>query len=118
LLYNFVYRGRLYYYQSGYDYELGERLSPGLVAHVFAIRRALDAGVAEYHLMAGDSDYKRKLARSHQDLHWMVWQAHGAKMQIFEALRSVKQQVGHRIAAVQAFYRTLTARVRQQLLHF
>ena len=89
-LYNFIDRGKVYFYQCGFNYALNPKLSPGLLVQVYAIRHAAAAGLAEYDLMAGDVDYKRKLAAKHRDLHWFVWQAPGVKMRAFELLRDAK----------------------------
>ena len=90
-IYNFVYRGKLYFYQSGFDYSHGSRLSPGIVTHALAIQHACALGLAEYDLLAGDGDYKKKLASQSRELHWLTWQAPNAKMKAFDVLRKVKQ---------------------------
>lgn len=62
-LYNFVYRGRVTAYQSGFDYDLVARThSPGLTAHALAVQRSADAGLQIYDFLAGDARYKRDLA--------------------------------------------------------
>jgi CelD/BcsL family acetyltransferase involved in cellulose biosynthesis len=111
-LYNHVYRGRVYFYQSGFNYALDKRLSPGLVVQVLAIRHAAASGLAQYDLMAGDSDYKRKLASKHNDLHWLVWRAPGLKMRAFDALRGTKHWVEQRpLAEVKSLMATFRSRL-------
>ncbi|MDW8125559.1 MAG: GNAT family N-acetyltransferase [Geminicoccaceae bacterium] len=61
-LYNFVWRGWVGYYTSGFVYEPDNRLKPGLVAHALAIERYLRRGAAIYDFMAGASRYKASLA--------------------------------------------------------
>lgn len=90
-IYNFVYRGKLYFYQSGFDYSHGSRLSPGIVTHALAIQHASALGLSEYDLLAGDADYKKKLASQSRELHWLSWQAPSAKMKAFDMLRRMKQ---------------------------
>jgi CelD/BcsL family acetyltransferase involved in cellulose biosynthesis len=92
-LYNFVYRSRVYFYQCGYDYAIGERTSPGVVVHAFAIGHAIAAGTAEYDFMAGDVDYKRKLATDQRQLHWLTWRAPSAKMTAFAWLREIRAKL-------------------------
>lgn len=92
-IYNFVYRGKLYFYQSGFDYSHGSRLSPGLVTHAFAIQHAAALGLTEYDLLAGDADYKKKLASQCRELHWLTWQAPSAKMKALDMLRRMKQGI-------------------------
>ena len=62
-LYNFVDQGRVYNYQSGYDYELCPKQysRPGFVTHVYAVEFNRTAGHHIYDFMAGDSEYKQTL---------------------------------------------------------
>jgi CelD/BcsL family acetyltransferase involved in cellulose biosynthesis len=71
-LYNFAHRGRVYAYQSGFDYAADGRLKPGLVTHALAIEQAARTGFAVYDFMAGDNRLKASFAS-----HWteMVWLA-------------------------------------------
>lgn len=62
-LYNFLYRGRVYYYFSGFRYEADNRLKPGLVSHALCIERHLARGMAVYDFMAGDNRYKTSLGQ-------------------------------------------------------
>lgn len=62
-LYNFVYRGRVICYQSGFDYGLVQRThSPGLTAHALAVQQWADSDMHTYDFLAGDARYKRELA--------------------------------------------------------
>ena len=90
-LYNYVHRGRVYNYQSGFDYtggSLHER--PGLVCHVLAIEHNLRKAHVIYDFMAGDSDYKRNLSTASQTLAWQVIQRPRLKLRIEDALRRVR----------------------------
>jgi len=60
-LYNFLWRGWVGYYTSGFVYTDDNRLKPGLVAHWLAIERHLAAGRRIYDFMAGESRYKATL---------------------------------------------------------
>ncbi len=63
VLYNFVHRGRMLAYQSGFAYRGDEpRAKPGLTCHYEAIRMALAQGLDRYDFLAGDHRYKRSLA--------------------------------------------------------
>jgi hypothetical protein len=63
VIYNFVYRGHIYNYQSGLNYKSNiNKCKPGLVIHTLAIQHYADAGYFYYDLLAGDSQYKRTLA--------------------------------------------------------
>jgi len=61
-LYNIVYRGRVYFYQSGRKLDVPKAVKLGLAAHALALGAAIDDGHAEYDFLAGASQYKRQLA--------------------------------------------------------
>lgn len=70
-LYNFVWNGHVYNYQSGVNYaEMGGKLSPGMLAHTLAIDLNAAAGHHTYDLMAGDHHYKRALTLQTVQLDW------------------------------------------------
>lgn len=72
LLYNFRVRGRIFAYQSGLSHRPdAPQLKPGLICHTLAIEAALEAGADVYDFLAGDSRYKRTLATSAAELHWV-----------------------------------------------
>jgi CelD/BcsL family acetyltransferase involved in cellulose biosynthesis len=62
VLYNIVYRGRIYFYQSGRKLDVPKGLRLGLAAHALALRAAMEEGCSEYDFLAGNSQYKRQLA--------------------------------------------------------
>jgi CelD/BcsL family acetyltransferase involved in cellulose biosynthesis len=96
--YNLVFGGRVYFYQCGYDYALGEKTSPGIVSHALAIRRAADRGLAAYELMAGDFEYKRRLATDERRMHWATWQAATMKMKGYELARAARRSLRARFS--------------------
>lgn len=67
-LYNLRWNGRVYCYQSGRRLDLPRAIRPGIVMHVHAIRRSIEAGLREYDFLAGSSQYKRKLATATRPL--------------------------------------------------
>jgi CelD/BcsL family acetyltransferase involved in cellulose biosynthesis len=78
ILYNFVHRGRMSAYQSGFAYRAGEpQAKPGLTCHYRAIQFALDQGLDIYDFLAGEDRYKRSLADSSDRQNWVeagpVW---------------------------------------------
>ena len=68
ILYNFIYKGRMSAYQSGFDYrDQDNQAKPGLTGHHAAIRYGLAQGLDVYDFLAGEDRYKRSLAsQSHQ----------------------------------------------------
>ena len=70
-LYNFVHRGTILAYQSGFDYAgASTHEKPGLSAHYLAMRDAQSRGLARYHFLAGDGRYKRSLSTGADTLYW------------------------------------------------
>jgi CelD/BcsL family acetyltransferase involved in cellulose biosynthesis len=73
VLYNFVHGDGILVYQSGFNYALVKsrnKESPGLLTHVLAIESNMADGFKRYDLLAGDSEYKRVLAKEVDDLWW------------------------------------------------
>jgi CelD/BcsL family acetyltransferase involved in cellulose biosynthesis len=66
--YNFVWDGKVYFYQSGRKPDLPEGIRPGVVLHAHAIRRAIEAGRREYDFLAGPERYKQQLALASRPL--------------------------------------------------
>ncbi|HEU4732169.1 MAG TPA: GNAT family N-acetyltransferase [Kofleriaceae bacterium] len=62
VLYNIVYRGRVYFYQSGRTLDVPRAVKLGLAAHALALGAAIEDGHTEYDFLAGASQYKRQLA--------------------------------------------------------
>jgi hypothetical protein len=89
--YAFLFGGKSYFYQCGYDYELGEKTAPGVIAHTFAIRHAAQRGLVDYDFMAGDMEYKRRFATSSRDMHWVSWRAPNLKMLSYRLAHDAKQ---------------------------
>ena len=72
-LLNFVFRGTVYAYQSGFDYALADRHEkPGLTAHHKAIEMYLQEGLDRYDFLGGAERYKTSLASTASRLHWAV----------------------------------------------
>jgi hypothetical protein len=91
--YSFVFGGRSYFYQCGYDYELGEKTAPGIIVHTFAIQHAAQHGLIDYDFMAGDAEYKRRFATSSRAMHWVSWRAPSLKMLSYRLVRDAKQAI-------------------------
>jgi CelD/BcsL family acetyltransferase involved in cellulose biosynthesis len=61
-IYNILWNGKVYFYQSGRKTEVPSGQRPGIVLHVHAIRRAIEAGRREYDFLSGGEHYKKQLA--------------------------------------------------------
>jgi len=93
VLYNFVQHSKVYFFQSGFDYELDSDCKPGFVTHALAIQHCLDAGFSDYDFLAGDARYKRSLAKERRPLHWVVFGRPGMRMAMIELLRVMKHRM-------------------------
>lgn len=71
-LYNFVRNGKVYFFQSGFQYENDPKMKPGLLTHALAIQFYVENGMSEYDFLAGDAQYKRSLAKQTRALSWSV----------------------------------------------
>jgi CelD/BcsL family acetyltransferase involved in cellulose biosynthesis len=61
-LYNIVYGNKVYFYQSGRKIDVPKGVRPGIVIHLYAMQRAIAAGIREYDFLNGATPYKRQLA--------------------------------------------------------
>jgi CelD/BcsL family acetyltransferase involved in cellulose biosynthesis len=92
-MYNFVYQGKIYHYQSGINYTLFDgQDSPGLVSHAMAVSLNAAAGHRLYDFMAGDQQYKRSLSTDTGELHWLVLQRDRLKFNVEDLLRRLKRR--------------------------
>ena len=64
VLYNFVYRGKVYFYQCGFHYTGDRRLSPGRVTLAMAIQYSLDAGLEDLISWPGRRVTRRSYPRA------------------------------------------------------
>lgn len=92
-LYNFIHRGWIGAYLSGFAYEDDPKLKPGLVCHCMAIDRHLAAGHHTYDFMAGDNRYKTSLGHRGPDMYWLSLRRPRLKLQLEDMLRAVKHRL-------------------------
>jgi CelD/BcsL family acetyltransferase involved in cellulose biosynthesis len=69
-VYNFVFRGTVYFYQSGLLDETDNRLKPGYICHAEAIKFSAESGHSVYDFLAGFEDYKERLSTHKRTLVW------------------------------------------------
>lgn len=71
VLYNFRHRKTVYSYQSGFNYDAGDKKRrPGIVAHATAIEMYMAAGLDRYDFLAGHADYKNRLGDTYSTIVW------------------------------------------------
>ena len=87
-LYNLRWRNLACAYQSGLAYEQDAQGRPGLVAHLLAMRRYREEGVATYSFLAGDGRYKSSLASGEDRLLWLAAYRHDLPHRLEHWLRA------------------------------
>lgn len=90
-LYNFLYKGKIYFYLSGLISEKDPKLKPGLCAHALVIQHYIDEGHQFYDFMGGDDRYKSSLGEVHEELYHVSLQKPYFKFKVESLLRDVKQ---------------------------
>lgn len=95
-LYNFTSEAKVYYFQSGFAYRDGCKLSPGLLTHCLAIEHYRQRGWREYDFLAGDVRYKRSLANECRALHWTVVYRDRAWVRFLLWLRAMRGRLATR----------------------
>jgi CelD/BcsL family acetyltransferase involved in cellulose biosynthesis len=92
-IYNFLYKGRVYFYLSGLVSEPDSKLKPGLCAHALSIQHYMDKGYRFYDFMGGQDRYKSNLGKVHEELYHISLQKPHLKFKIESFLRGVKQHL-------------------------
>jgi CelD/BcsL family acetyltransferase involved in cellulose biosynthesis len=88
-LFNFVYQGHVYQYQSGFDYAVCKKYnSPGYVSHLYGVEYNLKVGHRIYDYMAGESNYKKSMGKPMTVLSWQVVQRNLVTFRVEDFIRS------------------------------
>lgn len=61
-VYNLVWDGQVYFYQSGRRPDLPAKVRPGIAIHAYAIQHAIQCGYTRYDFLSGASRYKQQLS--------------------------------------------------------
>lgn len=93
ILYNFMQNGKIYFFQSGFNYCRDSRLKPGLVTHACAVQHYLDHGFSQYDFLVGDARYKKSLAKNSAPLAWIVFSRPTLKASFIDWLRGMKRRM-------------------------
>ncbi|TAL03450.1 MAG: GNAT family N-acetyltransferase [Rhodospirillaceae bacterium] len=92
VLLNFVHRGEIYAYQSGFAYTDDNRFKPGLLCHSLAAAYYKLRGRRGYHFMAGASRYKDTLSNATETLYWLETRRGGILSHIWHRHRALRQK--------------------------
>lgn len=89
-LYNFLYKGRVYFYLSGLRAETDPHLKPGLLLHAMAIQHYLERHYDYYDFMGGEARYKQSLGNQHCELQLVSFQRPRLKLKLEQLARRIK----------------------------
>lgn len=92
-LYNFLWRGWVGYYTSGFVYEADNKLKPGLVCHWLAVEHYARTGALVYDFMAGESRYKASLAGAGPLLLTLVVEADDLRARLADGVRALRDRL-------------------------
>jgi len=92
-IYNFVYRGHVYFYQSGFNYESDNKVSPGLLSNAEAIVYNARLGNKIYDFLAGDEHYKECFANKKSSMVWMRILRPSIKTFAMKILRNAQERM-------------------------
>jgi CelD/BcsL family acetyltransferase involved in cellulose biosynthesis len=92
-LYNFLYQGNAYFYQSGLNYMPGNVHRPGLVAHYMAVHLNADLNYAIYDFLGGDSQYKASLSTDVAPMMWAKLQKRRVRFRIENMMKAAKRKL-------------------------
>lgn len=87
---NFLHRGWVGTYLSGFAYEDDARLKPGLVSYSLCAERHLAGGARVQDFLAGDERYKSSLGRPGATMYWLAVQRPRVRFQLEAGLRRLK----------------------------
>lgn len=92
-LYNFVWQGRVSFYQSGLSAPADRHDKPGYLCHAVAIEAAAAAGHQIYDFLCGDDRYKQNLATDETTLVWARIQRPLVRFAVEDKLRDLRRRL-------------------------
>lgn len=96
-LYNFVHRGQVYAYLSGFRYEEDSKRKPGLVTHALCIEQHVRDGNLIYDFMAGNARYKANLGEAGPAMVHLLLEVPTAMLRLENALRALRRAAMDRL---------------------
>jgi CelD/BcsL family acetyltransferase involved in cellulose biosynthesis len=98
--YNFVYRGRVYFYQWGLAPPADPRTSPGIAVQLLAIAHNAARGADVYDMLHGPEPYKRRFATDQDERLWLVLQRARPVFALENALRRARRRLPRLAAGI------------------
>ena len=93
LLYCFVYRNEVLFYQCGLSYTAGNVYRPGLVSHYYAIMHNAMKKMKTYDFLAGDEAYKSSLSTNSASMYWVSLMKNRVRLNIVKSLHGLKDNI-------------------------
>jgi hypothetical protein len=95
-LYSFVYHRKVYFYQSGFNYEEDKRLTPGFTTLIEAVQYNAAIDNLHFDFLGGDANYKSKLCTHEQRLMWAKVQRPRLQFRLETWLKALKRGIRSR----------------------
>jgi hypothetical protein len=95
-IYNLLFNNRIYFYQSGFNYQLNSKIKPGYLCHSLAIDHNLKNGVDSYDFLASECRYKQSLSTKKNELIRVTIQRDRFKFRVEDLLRKIARYTGIR----------------------
>ncbi|MBF0480994.1 MAG: GNAT family N-acetyltransferase [Desulfovibrionaceae bacterium] len=92
-IYNLVYHGHVYFYQSGFHYERDNKASPGMLANAEAIVYNARLGNKVYDFLAGEERYKECFANQRSSMLWVRILKPSIKNWAMKTLRNARERM-------------------------
>ncbi len=99
-LYNFIHRGWVGTYLSGFAYEEDSKLKPGYVAYALCIDRHLALGTEVVDFLAGENRYKMSLGKRGPNIIHFDLQRPRLKLRVEDAARAIRNRYLRKDAGV------------------
>lgn len=95
IVYSFIHKNNVFFYQSGFDFSLESRLSPGIFSLYNLMKYYADLGYEKFYFLAGNADYKRGLATGKDELVSFEIHNNSPKNRLIEMLSRLKPKILH-----------------------
>jgi hypothetical protein len=102
LVYNLVHKGKVYFYQCGFNYAADRRLSPGIVSLALVIQYCIEEGFLEFDFLAGAASYKASMSTGSRPLIWATFRRPGARVWAYGIARDLKNKFRSHSGSTQA----------------
>lgn len=97
-IYNFVYKGKVFFYQSGINYT-SNKVRPGFVSLIEAIKYNAGLGHSVFDFLGGAVDYKKSLGTHSNRLTWVKLQKKHMRYAVENRLREIKHFIKRKTVA-------------------